>query len=299
MPKGSIHPDFQDFPCGSTCHESCTIREEIIRLQQHLIPLPEDASYELIRTFFRSYREFLCHSSKRTRARYAPSFALPALFDLVVSAKYAAKMVSDGGWVYCAGEDTPEKPALYFPFLNTCPRCSVRRGIKPLVKSNKPQSAIIGDIASDATLQILSVILNQIDPPVKIGKNSERQADVDFVLYDRHVLALGEIKSSPLVIYPLEISLIRSMTEVRSGDSVVKRDHTQATTDITTANIALYIPHRNIHIPLGRYNTTNWPYHALTDYLSEAKHVAQLIAAWKELYEVYLGAVKKTKKTAS
>lgn len=251
---------------------------------------------DIRKTSFLSYRELLCHSSKRTRTRYAPSFALPALFDLVVSVKYAAKMVSDGGWVYCAGEETSEKPALYFPFLNTCPRCSVRRGIKPLVKSNKPQSAVIGDIASDTTLQILSVMLNRIDPVVKAGKNSERQADVDFVLYDRHMLILGEIKSSPLVIYPPEIKLARPMTEVRNGDSVAKRDHTQATSDVTTANIALYIPHRNMRIPLGTYGTTDWPYYALTDYLSDSKHVALLIAAWKELYEVYLGTVKKTKK---
>ncbi|GAK61022.1 hypothetical protein U27_00920 [Candidatus Vecturithrix granuli] len=294
MSKEAIHPDFHDFPCGNLCHENCTIREEIIRLQQHLVPLPQDASYKLIHAFFQSYRELLCHSSKRTRTHYAPSFALPALFDLVVSAKYAAKMLSDGGWVYCAGEDTSGQSALYFPFLNTCPRCSVQRGLKPLVKSNKPQSAIIGDIASDTTLQILSVVLNQINPSVKIGKNSDRQADVDFVIYDQHLLALGEIKSSPLVIYPLAIALERPMTEVRNGGSIAKRDHTQATTDIMTANIAFYLPHRAQRIKLGGYNTTDWPYHALTNYLSNSKHVALFIAAWKELYEVYLGTAEKT-----
>lgn len=296
MAKENIHIDFTDFPCGNACDENCSIREQMLILRRQLMPISEDAATALIRIFFASYRELLRQTPKNTRRYYAPSIALPALFDLIVSAKYAAKMVSDGGWVYCIGESTTEKPALYFPFLNTCPRCSVRHGVKPLVKSNKPKSAIIGDIAGDTTLQILSVLLEWIDPTVKIGKNSDRQADVDFVIYDQKITVLGEIKSSPLVIYPLEIVLERPMTEVRNGDSVSKRDHTAATADITTMNVALYLPQYDGHIPLGVYNTTNWPYHALTKYVSDPQNVAHLISAWKELYEVYLTPGEKTEK---
>lgn len=61
-----IHSDFTDFPCGSSCEEECSIRESVQILQQHLVPLPSDASMNVIRTFFTSYRTLLCHSSNST-----------------------------------------------------------------------------------------------------------------------------------------------------------------------------------------------------------------------------------------
>ena len=142
----------------------------------------------------------------------------------------------------------------------------------------------------------MSELFSWIDPSVKIGKNSDRQADVDFVMYDQKIIVLGEIKSSPLVVYPLEISLDRPMTEVRNGDSVLKRDHTPATSDITTTDISLYIPHQDLRIHLGNYNNTNWSYHKLTEYINDTDNLAVLISAWKELFDVYVETLKPQEK---
>lgn len=267
-----MDPTFSDMPCGENCKTQCKAHNKMIKLQKTLIPPPTDKAAELVQTFFVSYRNLCCSSSK-TEKEYTPDIALPALFDLVVSAKYAERMVSDGGWIYCTGKDLDEGPALYFPYLKTCPRCSVKRGIKPSAKANKPVSAHIGDAASDATILILSELINQIAPGVKLGKSTDRQGDVDLVIYDQEMIALAEIKSSPLSVYPLEIRLTRPMTEVRHGESVSKRDHSPATADIDRAEIAFYAPHINLR--------------TLIEFVSDPSKLKNLVSAWKELQDVY------------
>lgn len=281
--------EFADIPCGSNCDTECEIRTKMTALQQTLVPPPDDKAAELVHTFFNSYRS-LCRSSPGVKDQYTPDIALPALFDFVVSAKYAEKMVSDGGWTYCAGSDLDEGPALYFPYLKTCPRCSVKRGIKPPAEANKPTSDSIGEIASDATILIISELMGWIAPHAKLGKSTDRQGDVDLVIYDQEMVALAEIKSSPLSVYPLEIRLARPMTEVREGVSVSKRDHSPATTDTDRAELSFYAPHIDLRIPLGRTSESNWPYPALIRFASEPQNTSLLISAWKELYDVYAAA---------
>jgi hypothetical protein len=219
---------------------------------------------------------------------FAPDVVLPALFDLIVSAKYVERMTSSGGWTYCVGTDMEqETPALYFPFLKTCPRCSVKRGIRPTVKSNKPASDPIGAIASDVTALILLELIRWTAPNARVATTSKRRGDVDLIIYDKDVIALGEIKSSPLVVYPLETTLTHPMTEVREGASVPKRDHSPATVDLDKAKLSLYIPHTELRIPLGRRNETDWPYAALVRFLNDPHRLALLVSAWKELYDVY------------
>ena len=284
-----MNSEFTDLPCGLNCDIECEIRDKMIALQQTLVPPPDDKAAELVHAFFNSYRS-LCNSSPGVKDQYTPDIALPALFDFVVSAKYAERMVSNGGWTYCAGNGLDEGPSLYFPYLKTCPRCSVKRGIKPSAKANKPASDPIGQIASDATILIISELIGWIAPDVKFGKSTDRQGDVDLVIYDQEVVALAEIKSSPLSVYPLEIKLARPMTEVRDGVSVSKRDHSPATADIDKSELSFYVPHIDLRIPLGKTSESNWPYSALIRFVSEPQNTSLLISAWRELYDVYAAA---------
>jgi len=281
---------FADFPCGSHCQSECEIRTKMISLQQSLTSPPVDQSAVLVRAFFTSYRA-LCQSLPAAKDDFAPDVVLPALFDLTVSAKYAERMTSSGGWTYCAGTDMEqETPALYFPFLKTCPRCSAKRGVRHTVKSNKPASDTIGAIASDVTALILLELIRWTAPNARVATTSKRRGDVDLVIYDQDVIALGEIKSSPLVVYPLETVLTHPMTEVREGTSVPKCDHSPATVDLDQTELSLYIPHTDLRIPLGRRNETDWPYAALGRFLDDPHRLALLVSAWKELYDVYAAA---------
>lgn len=279
---------FLDMPCGINDPEAGDVGVKFAQLQEQLI-LISDSSHaaKLIKSFLHSYRNFYCQIPLEQRENYPPNMALGALFDLVVSAKYAERLVADGGWTYCAGDNLSDGSSLYFCYLQTCPRCSVRKGIKPKVASNKPKSDTIGEICGDVTYEILSEIIKVNSPSIKIGKNRDRQADVDFVFYDTNLLALGETKSSPLAIYPLEVRLNNSLTEVRDGERSPKRDHTQATVNISQAEILMYIPHQNLRINLGQVKTNQWLYQSLIQYVQDPENVVVLIMAWKELYEVY------------
>jgi hypothetical protein len=282
--------DLLNLPCGMNCLDGCEIHSTMVELQKSLVPPPENGATSLIRTFLTSYRE-LCQSSSAVQDTFSPDVALPALFDLVVSAGYAERMVSDGGWLYCTGTNYPsEGPSLFFPFLKTCPRCSVKLGKRAAAQSNKPGSDIIGQITGDVTIQILAEVIGQIDTKVKLAKSNLRRGDVDAIIYDDQIVALVEIKSSPLVVYPLEVKLERQMTEVRNGESLLKRDHSPATVNTNSTDLLLYIPHLDLRISLGSPADNNWPYSALIDFVLNSENVATLISAWRELYHVYIKA---------
>jgi len=124
---------------------------------------------------------------------------------------------------------------------------------------------------------------------VKIGKSKDRQGDVDAIIYDETMIALLEIKSSPLVIYPLEVRLSHPMTEVYDGTSGPKHNHSVATASLDTSELSLYIPHIDLHIPLGKHRTGNWPYARLAEFVSSPQNIVKIIALWKELYDLYAG----------
>ena len=110
-------------PCGKNCENDCEIRNKMIALERVLVTPPEDGAAELVQTFFNSYQELLQTSEDQARS-FPPEIALPALFDFVVSAKYVERMLANEGWTYCSGSNSTESPALFFPFIKTCPRCS-------------------------------------------------------------------------------------------------------------------------------------------------------------------------------
>src|SRR5262249_33635638 len=110
--------------------------------------------------------------------------------------------------------------SMYFVFIKACPRCSIKRSSTwkqrdekinkhkwLLEKAHKPVSQKIGEIAADSFLLILHDVLHRVAPHFKVGKSTQQQGDIDLVIYNEKILALGEIKASPFVVYPLEVRL--------------------------------------------------------------------------------------------
>ena len=272
-------------PCGKNCENDCEIRNKMIALERALVTPPEDGAAELVQAFFNSYQELLQTSEDQARS-FPPEIALPALFDFVVSAKYVERMLANEGWTYCSGSNSTESPALFFPFIKTCPRCSVLRGTRPRTKANKPNSDPIGAIANDTTMLIFAELMKRIAPEARIVKSPIRGGDVDLVIYDQDMMALIETKSSPLAVYPVEIILSKPMTASKNGEVTNKLDHSDATADIS-GDLFLYVPHFDLHIPLGGENEEGWPFLALVQFVKNKENVVTIISAWKELLETY------------
>ena len=258
------------------------MKEKIESFIETLVPPEVGPSSRLADSFLNSYRELLEGGDS-----YAPENAFPALFDFIVTAEYLKRMVADAGWIYCRGDDYSEGASLYFPFLKTCPRCSVHLGRKPTAKSNKPGSDPIGEISGNTTLLILSKILEHTNPRTQIRKSTDRRGDVDLVVSDEELLILAEVKSSPLVVYPLEVPLSKPMTEVRDGVTKQLRDHSPVTAQTVKDGMSLYIAHRDLRISLGANSVVDWPYPALIKYVSDKSNTALVIEAWGELQGIY------------
>jgi hypothetical protein len=248
-----------------------------------LVSPPQDESEELIRTYFRSYAELLNQDEQNNL--YNPGIALPALFDLVSSAHYAQRSVHKGNWTYCKGQSN-EDASLYFPYFNTCPRCSVKHDIKPKVTSNKPQSSVIGDVAEMTTLHIIDKLTDIVSPEVNVYNSTDRQGDVDVVIKDDEVVALGELKSSPLSVFPLEVEWNETNRGTQTKQPV--DNHIQLDPDKTNDNINIYLPHKDRRIPLGPVDEETWPFPVLSEYYSDSAKITELLEAWKELYDVYV-----------
>jgi len=284
----AVDPYFADMPYGENDSHVFGDAGKLADLQELLVRVDDcNPSTELVNAFLGSYRQLYRQLTEEERELLGPRIVLGSLFDLLVSAKYAERLVADGGWTYCSGERLTARPSAYFCYLKTCPRCSHRLGEKPLVTSNKPGSDAIGEMCGDATYEILAPLIASNSDSAKLGKNSDRMHDVDFVIYDQDFLTLGETKSSPLVVYPLAIELERPLTEIRDGERANKQDHSEITVDVRQARLHLYIPHCGEHIDLGNHGGDRWPYQGLEDYVSSPGNVKTLIAAWKELYDVY------------
>ncbi len=278
---------FTDLPCGHSCIDGCPIRSKMVKLQAGLVSATEDPAAPVVQAFFDGYAR-LIERSDEARRLYPSTVALPALFDLVLTAKYAARAIANAGWTYCDGSNYGDRPAKYFPFLKACPRCTVKRDHRPAAKSNKPPSDTIGTIASDVTSLILAEYLARVAPGLRVAKTTQLRGDADAVIYGETLLALAEIKSSPLVIYPLEIQLPERLTEPRNGEAVPMADHSTITDDLT-GPLAFYLPHWDARIPLGPRDAT-WPYATLARFVADPGVVEIVLAAWRNLYEVYAGS---------
>ncbi len=276
-------PERMTKPDISCDDPGCEIHDKMDAVAGTLVPPPKDESEELIQTYFRSYAKLLNDDAQNDL--YDPEIALPALFDLVASAHYAQRSVNDGDWTYCQGQ-WDENASLYFPYFNTCPRCSGKHDIKPKISSNKPQSSVIGEVAEDTALLILNKITDIISPKVKIYNSTDRQGDVDIVITDDEVVALGELKSSPLSVFPLEIEWEEATGDAQGGQPT--EDHIQLDPDVQSDNVKMYLPHKDLHIPLGPVDNDKWPFTELKNYYSDPAKVTELLEAWKELYDVYV-----------
>lgn len=221
---------------------------------------------------------------------YGPS-VIAALFDLIVSAEYVVHMAGDGEWVYCPGDtsdsqmnvtsfttdENTDDGGLYLPFLNSCPRCSVKENTHHEAPRNKPPSAKIGDIAENVLLILLDLIVSQHDIDAEVRKISG-QHDIDALVTTSDTVVVGETKASPLTALPLRIpsEAQRSLPDPHGTVSPSTLDGAH-----------FHLPHTDVTIPLGAPASPGWPYSQLSTHFQHPKLAREYIESWRKLEKAY------------
>lgn len=209
--------------------------------------------------------------------------ALAALFDLAVTALYLERVPTDG-WYYC---DHSDAPRLVYPFVNACPRCTLAGTFRHL-RAGKPESANIGK----ATSTILAALLDLQAQSVKGDQYRVRTLSdnglVDAFLIGPGCIALFEIKSAPLIAFPLALpSPTLTVLDEVDSELVPKPSHSNATAPMGES--AYLMIDENLTIPVGDPHTFSAKHHysVILEWLSDADHFGQFIRSWGKTFAGY------------
>lgn len=241
-----------------------------------------------------------CHSDRRWRnnaiLREVPqaeriNLVCAALFDLVCNAEYVHGRLANRSWIYCnRHREEKGKPIhAYYSFLKQCPQCCLDRGLDPRLAGaqHKPTSHHIGEITVAATALFVSLLGQSASTPLEVGVISKQSHDVDVIAWHPKLLVLFEVKSSPLVTYPIRARLAGPFTEPGEDGPVELAQHKLIDVDFNTHDLSLYLANRDVDIPLGRPTDSKWPYPQLAEYISTANGFLQYIEAWTEIFLAY------------
>lgn len=216
-------------------------------------------------------------------SRIQESMAHAALFDLAVTAAYLER-VATSGWYYCTNHD---RRYLVYPFVNACPICTIEGDIK-FVKAKKPQSAQIGATTS----MILAAFLDlkakaNLGPEAEIYKLNDT-GHVDAYLKFRDQLVLFEIKSAPLIAYPL-ISPIHKMTEFDSVTTELKEKTTHSESDASANDECFLLIDEELRIPVGNpFDFAEKKHYALiSNWLRDEENMIRYVMAWNTIFNSY------------
>jgi hypothetical protein len=217
-------------------------------------------------------------------------YYLAALFDLSVTALYLEK-VATSGWYYC---DNHQQSLLVYPFVNACPACTLSGNIRHL-KARKPQSASIGK----STSTILAAFLDQQAKSSKgVGfeiltvRGNEM---VDAYLKGPNALALLEIKSAPLIAFPLQVASSR-LTEPDSetGECAPKSSHSEAS--ISPGQAAHLLIDSTLSIPVGDPHkfSRHAHYDKILSWLSTGDSLEAFVSSWIGTFQGYGDPTKRS-----
>jgi len=233
--------------------------------------------------------------------------ALGCLCDLCFNMEYVRR-ISDHRWAYCNEHGAPRA---FYPYLGVCPQCILtadkphKAALGTIARSdtyseedvesraryfgNKIESHHVGRIGERAFAFILDLVVKAHDPNAIIGLVFDDQHEVDAICISQGVMALAQIKASPLVLLPAIVDLSKPLTEgslERTGLPAPKRSHTF--TDIQTAeyDIGLYIPLSNAKIPLGAKRDDDFPYATFRQQLN-VEVTLQLLDNWLEIFRSF------------
>lgn len=216
--------------------------------------------------------------------------ALAALFDLCVSLEYA-KDVADTNWVYCPATSPHKDAVLLYPYIKACPRCAAL-GQVVKVPSHKPSSDRIGHIGAKVLGTLLSALNRQIGNAWQVRQTTRKVFDIDLLLFTTEVLALGEVKASPLIAFPLIVPLEQELWR-RGQEDEQQRVVRHRKTDVLlekAGEVGLYLPYTGLRFNIGNPKSKGQEYPIRSfqkRYAGDPKAILAIIQEWRKIYEGY------------
>lgn len=216
---------------------------------------------------------------------------LAALFDLAVSALYLERIVSTG-WYSCGKQ--PASMRKVYPFVNACPVCSLRGSFTHL-KAKKPESASIGQATSKVLCAFLDSHVRRERPGVASMRIVGGNGLVDAVLREDRHFTLFEIKSAPLIAFPLEAPGV-SLTDLDelTGETIELSDHSNLTLE-TQAECSLIVD-ESVRIPVGNSSgfTSGEHYELILEWLKNDRNFEEFGRSWESTFLGYADSSKRS-----
>jgi hypothetical protein len=287
--------DFPDFEDSAARDKIADLRRLMDRSLTNTAYMDGRRASQLLGILLSSYRDAvtagLYNGDEFLSTAYAQGelfrLALAAAFDVICNAEYIHGRVVDSKWIYCNRDDST--PKAYYSFLKQCPRCCLDRGLESRLSGaqHKPTSHHIGEITTVTMALLLQFITAALDQPLDIATITKQSHDVDAIGFREDLLLLFEMKSSPMVTFPLVADLNGPL--LTEGDDGVLEYPQHALIDMTAGDIpvGLSIPHGGWDIPLGSRQRGEWPYRQLFDFFGIEGNFMRYLSAWIELYNAY------------
>ena len=295
-------PDYSDSRASGKISELQRLMDVTLMGSQYI---KAKQAARLMATIIRSYRASAGDPAWSSDAPLAQSvkegkrfnLVCTAAFDLVSNIEYLHGRLVSKNWIYCHRDDQPN-PRVYYSFLKQCPRCCLDRGLGPRIEKaqHKPSSHHIGEITSTISSLVLQLLGAANTDPLTVALITKQSHDADAIAFNSDTLVLFETKASSLATFPVMFEMAEPMYEEGiNGDRVEYEQHRLVDGPPAGVPLELFIPHRDLRIPLGASNGENWPYEAAVTWFSEPQNFLRFHSAWLELYYAY--RVPKTKRT--
>jgi hypothetical protein len=208
-------------------------------------------------------------------------------FDLAMSLAYIDSTSGLEKYMeYC--DNVPGGYNSHLGFINLCSPC-YEKGIWTYQKAAKPQSGALGKLSSEMMLGFVKGLSKQLREVKVIGGTESIDA---LLIHEDGLVILGEVKSAPLITYPLLFTI------ETSGHKKINHSSLNITSSqLRESKSAIYMQEGN-YIPLGKVGQELWPFKQAIDYIvnkKNEKQVYRFIETWLNAKEAYCRRDKSKK----
>lgn len=199
-------------------------------------------------------------------------------FDLIMSLSYIDSTSGLERYIETC-QSLKEPYNCHLGFINLCAPCYEISDHWTYQKAAKPESGALGKLSSEVMIYFVKHISRNITKAKAIG--GTEYIDAILELSDGTII-LAEVKSAPLLTYPLVISY---NNKLGNHEKI-----SLTTSQFKECETALYL-HNKAVIPIGKPSNELWPFKGAVDYIINSNNtsiVDGVIRTWLDAKNVYI-----------